>query len=82
MINHRSKPDADRVRFWLREARDADALIELASAFNEFAVGVTADRPLLSSALDRDRDRLELELAQEQIRGKQADREYWSAPSR
>jgi hypothetical protein len=78
MVAHRAKADRSRVGFWLREAREADALIELASTFREIAVAATVDRPQLDAALDRDRSTLELELAQEQIRGKQADREYWA----
>lgn len=78
MVAHRAKADRSRVGFWLREAREADALIELASTFREIAVAAAVDRPQLDAALDRDRRTLELELAQEQIRGKQADREYWA----
>ena len=78
IVAHRDVADRNRIAFWLRECRDADALIELASAFRETAVAAAADRPLLDAALNRDPRRLELELAQEQIRGKQADREYWA----
>jgi len=53
-------------------------LIELASSFRKTALAAAVDRPLLHAALDRDRGRLELELAQEQIRGKHADREHWA----
>ena len=75
MIRHHAAADETHVAFWLREARDADTLIELASAFPELTQATTGDRPLLRAAAERDRSTLELELATEQIRGKQADRE-------
>jgi hypothetical protein len=78
MVAHRANADADRAGFWLREGRNADALIELAGAFKESAAAAAVDRPLLNAARERERDTLELELAREQIRGKQADREYWA----
>ena len=77
MIRHRDDPAGDRTHFWLREVRGADELIELASAFPEVAEVVRQVRPLIGAAQQRDRSTLELELAREQIRGKQADRDYW-----
>lgn len=53
-------------------------MIQLASEFREIAVITTADRPLLHAALQANHLALELELAREQIDGKQADREYWA----
>ncbi len=78
MVAHRSHADDVRVEFWLREAREADTLIELALRFSEIAVAIEPSRPLLRAALDRDRYPLELELAKEQILGKEADRQYWA----
>jgi hypothetical protein len=77
MVRHRDDPAEDRIRFWLREARGADDLIELARAFPDVADPVRLGRPLIAAAQKRDRSALELELAREQIRGKQADRDYW-----
>ena len=78
MVAHQATAADDHVALWIREARDADMLIELASAYPRMALDCAVDRPLLLSAINSDRDRLELELATEQIRGKQADREYWA----
>ncbi len=77
MVRHRDDSVGDRTHFWFREARGADELIELASAFPEVAEVVRQVRPLVGAAQQRDRNALELELAREQIRGKQADRDYW-----
>ena len=78
MVTHHAAADEAHVKFWLREARDADTIIELASAFPLATRAASADRPLLHAAVEHDRDRLELELATEQIRGKRADRDYWA----
>ena len=78
MVTHRAAADETQVAFWLREARDADTIIELADAFPQLTLATTNDRPLLREALEHNRDTLELELATEQIRGKQADRNYWA----
>ena len=77
MVRHRAEPTGDRIHFWLREARGADELIELARTFPDVADSVKQNRPLIGAAQDQDRSNLELELAREQIRGKQADRGYW-----
>lgn len=78
MVAHQSHADDARVGFWLREAREADTLIELTSRFPEIAVSAADGRPLLRFAIDRDRYRLEVGLAEEQIHGKEADRQYWA----
>ena len=77
IVTHREVPEPDRIGFWLREGREADTLIDLAASFPDAAEAQVETRPLLRSAVGRDRVTLELELAREQIRGKQADREYW-----
>ena len=78
MVTHHAAADEAHVAFWLREARDADTIIELASAFPHATQAASVGRPLLHAAVGRDRGTLELELAVEQIRGKQADRDYWA----
>ena len=69
---------AGHEQLWLRESRDADDLVALATTVRPVAKALEAERPLLGAALRGDRAGLELELAQEQIRGKQADRDYWA----
>jgi len=78
MVAHQTQVDQRRLAFWLREARNADTLIELARAYHDAAAAAVASRPLLRAALESDRAALELRLAQEQIEGKAADREYWA----
>lgn len=78
MVRHQQTATSDRVRFWLQEAREADQLLPLAATFPEEAATLVAMRPVLTKAIEGDREGLELELAQEQIRGKAADRAYWA----
>jgi len=78
MVAHQTQVDEHRVNFWLREARNADTLIELAAAYPETASAAATGRPLLGAALEGDTAALEIQLAQEQIEGKAADRRYWA----
>lgn len=78
MVAHQAQVDERRLAFWLREARSADTVIELAQAYQEAAAAAAAGRPLLRAALEGNRAALELQLAQEQIEGKAADRQYWA----
>lgn len=77
MIRHRDEPTAERVRFWLEEAREPDDLIALAADFPDEVEAVVARRPLVGEATRGDRSRLALEVAKEQLAGKEADRLYW-----
>lgn len=78
MVAHRMQVDERRVNFWLCEARNADTLIELAAVYPEAASAAAARRALLGAALEGDAAALDLQLAQEQIVGKAADRQYWA----
>jgi hypothetical protein len=78
MVAHREAPMAERVRFWLREAREADQLILLAASFPDSAAEAAPARPLLQLAIAADQAALELALAREQIQGKAEDRAYWA----
>lgn len=78
MVRYQQAATPDHVSFWLHEARDADQLLLLAATLPEPAATAVATRPLIAKAIEGDREALELELAQEQIRGKAADRAYWA----
>jgi hypothetical protein len=78
MVAHREAPAAEQVRFWLREAREADQLILLAASFPDRAAEAAPARPLLQLAIAADHAALELALAREQIQGKTEDRAYWA----
>lgn len=75
----RETASLDRVRFWLREGRTPELLVELARQFPSEAVAMAAGaRPLLAAALEGDTARTEAGLADEERAERAADREYWA----
>lgn len=72
-----AEPTADRVRFWLVEARGPERLVELARRFPDEARALAATRPLLAPAIAGDlaalRPALDAEVRAEQDK----DRVYW-----
>lgn len=78
IVRHQDTATDTQVLFWLQSARNADQLIEFATMFPTLATAAMMNRPLLADAIRRDHSALELGLAQEQIRGKAADRAYWA----
>ncbi len=75
---HRDAPDSDRVRFWLRELRTPELLIEAARGHPDSCRGIVGERPLLARAILGDTAALAEELAAEEQRERERDREYWS----
>ncbi len=67
----------DQARFWLLETRTPDLLIQLAASYPELATEVALRRPLINAATNADRNRLALELANEEQLEREADRQYW-----
>ena len=78
IVAYRDSAVPTRVTFWLEESREVETLWRLVRAFPELAETAELGRPLLAVAKQGDRARLEMALAEEQIRGKAADREYWA----
>lgn len=68
---------SSRARFWLREARTAERLVELAERFPRLAREEAAQRPALAHALHGHRAGAERALRQEENRERAADRAYW-----
>jgi len=72
-----AEPTAERVRFWLVEARGSERLVELAGRFPAEARVLTGARPLLAHAIAGDlaalRPALDAEVRAEQDK----DRAYW-----
>jgi hypothetical protein len=75
--NHHTSATDDQVRFWLRESRTADMLIQLTAKFPEIATEVCSQRPLIEAATNADRDRLQSALADEELLERKTDRQYW-----
>ncbi len=74
---NRDEPGADQVRFWLRESRTPEVLIQVAAEYPDFLKEVIKERPLLVETLSASRTALRQELEKEQLREKEADRQYW-----
>jgi hypothetical protein len=73
-----TEPTPERIAFWLREARAPERLVEIARRFPEECRRLSAERPLLATALVADVDGLRRELMEEELRARQHDREYWA----
>jgi hypothetical protein len=67
----------EQVRFWLRESRTPEMLVDLASRYPEIVQDMARQRPLLTTAAVGDRPRLTQSLAEEESREREADRAYW-----
>jgi len=76
-LQYRADPQADRIRFWLKECRTPEILVQLSTEhvglYNEMA----GQRPLLRHAREKDMDALESSLEEEEAREKENDREFW-----
>ena len=78
IILNKNNPSKNQVTWWLCESRKAKGLIELAEKYPKIVTECTAKRPLLSSAVNKDIETLELELHQEELTERQKDIDYWT----
>jgi hypothetical protein len=74
---HRDEPNEERVRFWLRESRTPQHLLDLTGRFPELASQAATDRPLLRNIVSLDSAEIERRLIREQEEQREADRRYW-----
>jgi hypothetical protein len=73
-----AEPDQDRIRFWLRELRTPELLIECARRFREGAREQAAERAAISPAISADEGEVERRMAEEQSLEMERDRAYWA----
>lgn len=74
----RGTPSPEQVRFWLREARTPELLVESARQFpRETAAMAAGARPLLHAALQGIEPGIEAGLSEEEHVERAADRAYW-----
>ena len=76
-LQHRSTPNNERVRFWLRELRTPELLIEASQTWPESAAAMTGERPLLRLARQEMLTELEAALLAEELAERQRDRLHW-----
>lgn len=70
-------PDKGRIRWWLLECRNADALMRLSTEHAGLTRDVVKRRPLLGAALKRERRTLLRMLEREKLAEVARDKEYW-----
>jgi hypothetical protein len=78
-LSHREEPTPERVRFWLRELRSPELLVEAALAHSDRVAEVILDRPLLKLATPdaAASGALERALRDEEDTERRQDAEYW-----
>ncbi len=74
-----ARPDADEraIRFWLREMRTPELLIELATRHPALTLDLFPTRCLLEAARQRDQAGVEAGLMAEEQKERERDRKYW-----
>lgn len=77
-LNHRHEATPERVRFWLRELRTPELLIEAIAGHEDVARAISEERPLLrGGATGLTRDGLARSLHEEETAERQRDAAYW-----
>ena len=74
----KDKPSPERIKWWLWECRDVNILIELAGRYPAIAKECFAHRPLLSLAINKNIEKLDSALHEEELQERQKDIEYWA----
>lgn len=75
---HRDSPTAAQVDFWLREARTASLLADVALKHPSQAAAVIPSRPLVALASQGNSEAVDVALAAEEKTEREADRAYWT----
>lgn len=78
IILNKDNPSNNLVRWWLLETRTSDYLIELARKYPKIVKESIINRPLLSYAVNLDKQKLNSELYKEELIERQKDIEYWA----
>ena len=76
-FQNRAKPNPSQVRFWFRELRTPEILIELAGSHGRLCHQLVAERPVLAEVVRNDRQAIERALVAEETAERENDREYW-----
>jgi hypothetical protein len=76
-FQNRAEPHPAQIRFWFRELRTPEILLELAGNHARQCHRLAAERPVLAEVLSVDRQRIERALLAEETVERGKDREYW-----
>lgn len=77
-LNSRGSPSQEQIKFWLRELRTPEMLIEAAKLFPEETQFLVAERSLLTAARAGDITLLSDQLKAEENAERMRDAEYWA----
>ena len=70
-------PSEDKICFWFAECRTLELLISLSAKYPEIAARMSINRPLLRSAIQGNREKVQSLLKDEEDKEREADRQYW-----
>lgn len=76
-FENQSKPAPAQIRFWFKELRTAELLLELASRNRSLCQRMAAQRSLLTYARSGSLEDLEKALLAEETAERHRDKEYW-----
>jgi hypothetical protein len=76
-FQHRDRPNPAQVKFWLRELRTPQLLVELAQTHPRLCRQLAPGRPLLASAVLGQAAKLEAALLAEETDERERDKLYW-----
>ena len=76
-FQNRTKPTAEKIRFWLRELRTPELLIEVGQAHPRLVSRLAAARPLLALVTAGQEAALAQALKEEEQHEREFDRQYW-----
>jgi hypothetical protein len=76
-FDRRDAATDEQVRFWLRELRTPELLVELARRAPDQAHRASAARPAVAAAMSGDLASIERALSEEQAAERERDRVYW-----
>lgn len=71
-------PSQDKICFWLAECRTPELIVSLAARYPDIASHIATSRPLLKSAIDCDKEKVQRLLSDEEGRERELDRQYWN----
>jgi hypothetical protein len=77
-FDHQSRANVSQIRFWLKELRTPELLIETARRYPLICQNMLASRPLLARAAAGDGTELAQALVAEESSEREADRKYWA----
>ncbi len=77
IVLYKDNPSKEKIRWWLFESRSAEALISLTTKYPVVTKECIAARPLLSTAVGSDIEKLKMQFCEEELAERKKDINYW-----